>query len=399
MGAGVRGWLSGGSEVGCVRLGSMISTDLPPMPTGDADRTMVELSPNTPEPPSRSPRPKRPMTRRRRIVRRVAAAFAVLLLVAGAVAWWALDRFVIDHVEVGDVAAYEAEAPRASDGRRASTTTATDDADDAVAADSARRRPPPRRSSPTRPTTSDTMSITISTVVDRRSGDAPSPTTSPTSTLADATDAAVGVRREQVRQQHRRGHLRHRRRPTTPCSRSTATTTASATPASSSATASSTATTAPARASPSTPTARWRSTTRPPPPAEELLAAGVWNTLSFGPALLDDGAGRRRASRTSRSTPTSATTRSRATSPAPAIGIIDDNHFVFVVVDGRSPGYSAGVTMTELAEIIAGPRRDRRPTTSTAAARRPCTSTASSSTTRSARARSAAPPTSSTSRG
>ena len=32
--------------------------------------------------------------------------------------------------------------------------------------------------------------------------------------------------------------------------------------------------------------------------------------------------------------------------------MIDDNHLVFVVVDGRSPGYSAGVTMTELAEIM-----------------------------------------------
>ncbi len=32
--------------------------------------------------------------------------------------------------------------------------------------------------------------------------------------------------------------------------------------------------------------------------------------------------------------------------------MIDENHLVFVVVDGRSPGYSAGVTMTELAQIM-----------------------------------------------
>ena len=31
----------------------------------------------------------------------------------------------------------------------------------------------------------------------------------------------------------------------------------------------------------------------------------------------------------------------------------DDNHLLFVVVDGRSPGYSAGVTMTGLAQIMA----------------------------------------------
>jgi exopolysaccharide biosynthesis protein len=40
--------------------------------------------------------------------------------------------------------------------------------------------------------------------------------------------------------------------------------------------------------------------------------------------------------------------------PRTAVGIIDENHLVFVVVDGRSPGYSAGVTMTGLAEIMQG---------------------------------------------
>jgi exopolysaccharide biosynthesis protein len=34
------------------------------------------------------------------------------------------------------------------------------------------------------------------------------------------------------------------------------------------------------------------------------------------------------------------------------VGVVDDNHLVFVVVDGRSPGYSAGVDMTGLAEIM-----------------------------------------------
>ena len=40
--------------------------------------------------------------------------------------------------------------------------------------------------------------------------------------------------------------------------------------------------------------------------------------------------------------------------PRTAIGVIDENHFVFVVVDGRETGYSRGVTMTELAEIMQG---------------------------------------------
>jgi exopolysaccharide biosynthesis protein len=38
--------------------------------------------------------------------------------------------------------------------------------------------------------------------------------------------------------------------------------------------------------------------------------------------------------------------------PRTAVGVIDANHPVFVVVDGRSPGYSEGVTLTELAEIL-----------------------------------------------
>ena len=38
--------------------------------------------------------------------------------------------------------------------------------------------------------------------------------------------------------------------------------------------------------------------------------------------------------------------------PRTGIGVIDDNHFVFVVVDGRSEGYSKGVTMTEFAQIF-----------------------------------------------
>ena len=34
------------------------------------------------------------------------------------------------------------------------------------------------------------------------------------------------------------------------------------------------------------------------------------------------------------------------------MGVIDDNHLVFVVVDGRSPGYSEGVSLPELGQIF-----------------------------------------------
>lgn len=85
--------------------------------------------------------------------------------------------------------------------------------------------------------------------------------------------------------------------------------------------------------------------------AEELLAAGVWNTLSFGPALLEDGEivdGIEDVE-----VDTNIGNHSiQGDQPRTAVGVIDENHLVFVVVDGRNAGYSAGVTMTELAEIM-----------------------------------------------
>ena len=88
---------------------------------------------------------------------------------------------------------------------------------------------------------------------------------------------------------------------------------------------------------------------RPMPP--QLVADGVWNTCP------SDRAWSRterpaRASTTSRSTPTSVTTRSRASSREPRSGWSTTNHMLFVVVDGRSTGYSRGSTMTELAQIF-----------------------------------------------
>ena len=83
----------------------------------------------------------------------------------------------------------------------------------------------------------------------------------------------------------------------------------------------------------------------------ELLAAGVWNTMSFGPALVNDGEvqpgidqGEIDNNFGLRSI--------QGNNPRTGIGLIATNHFVFVVVDGRSSGYSRGATMTEFAEIF-----------------------------------------------
>lgn len=85
--------------------------------------------------------------------------------------------------------------------------------------------------------------------------------------------------------------------------------------------------------------------------AAELLAAGVTDTLSFGPALLVDG----ELGDNLDTVEVEAHARHpiQGSQPRAGIGIVDTGHFVFVVVDGRSPGYSRGVTLTEFAEIFA----------------------------------------------
>ena len=109
--------------------------------------------------------------------------------------------------------------------------------------------------------------------------------------------------------------------------------------------------------------------------ADQLVADGVWNTLSFGPALVENG--EIVDGIDSVEVDTNFGNHSiQGEQPRTAVGVIDANHLVFVVVDGRSAGYSAGVTMTGLAADHAGRWARRPPTTSTAAARRPCTSTA-----------------------
>jgi len=86
--------------------------------------------------------------------------------------------------------------------------------------------------------------------------------------------------------------------------------------------------------------------------ADELLAAGVWNTLSFGPGLVENG--KILAGIDSVEIDTNIGNHSvQGNQPRTGIGLVDDNHLLFVVVDGRSAGYSKGVTMTGLAQIFA----------------------------------------------
>jgi exopolysaccharide biosynthesis protein len=85
--------------------------------------------------------------------------------------------------------------------------------------------------------------------------------------------------------------------------------------------------------------------------AEKLLADGVWNTLSFGPALLVDSI--IPANLTQVEVDHNFGNHSiQGNQPRTGIGIIDANHYVFIVVDGRSTSYSRGANLTEFAQMF-----------------------------------------------
>jgi exopolysaccharide biosynthesis protein len=85
--------------------------------------------------------------------------------------------------------------------------------------------------------------------------------------------------------------------------------------------------------------------------ARQLLEEGVWNTLSFGPALLEDSVIATNLGNVEIDT-NFGNHSIQGQNPRTGVGMIDKNHFVFIVVDGRSKGYSTGVTLTEFAQIF-----------------------------------------------
>ncbi|AIQ46143.1 exopolysaccharide biosynthesis protein [Paenibacillus sp. FSL R7-0273] len=85
--------------------------------------------------------------------------------------------------------------------------------------------------------------------------------------------------------------------------------------------------------------------------SDELLAQGVTNTLSFGPILIQDG--QITSDFSSVKIDSNFGNRSiQNANPRTAIGMIAPNHYVFVVVDGRNEGYSRGMTLAELADVM-----------------------------------------------
>jgi exopolysaccharide biosynthesis protein len=269
---------------------------------------------------------KNPRTRRRRII--IGSALAVVLVLGGGTAW-ALDRFVIEHVEITNVDEYEAQ--------NSTTDATTVDTSDAVTTDTTYE--------------SDDASITISTVVtgsgddtvtyyvadvvltdatalqsafaQNSFGENITETTSDTAEYNDAIfaingdyygfrDTGIVIRNGVVyRDEGAREGLAFYLDGTVRVYDETSTS------------------------------------------ADELVADGVWNTLSFGPAIVENSdvvSGIENVE-----VDTNIGNHSiQGDQPRTAVGVIDDNHLVFVVVDGRSSGYSKGVTLPELADIMTG---------------------------------------------
>lgn len=77
--------------------------------------------------------------------------------------------------------------------------------------------------------------------------------------------------------------------------------------------------------------------------AQSLLEAGAEQILSFGPALVENGEVSVEKGQE--------VSRAKSSNPRTAIGIVEENHYVFVVSDGRTSD-SQGLSLYELAEFM-----------------------------------------------
>jgi exopolysaccharide biosynthesis protein len=263
----------------------------------------------------------------RRVRRALLAGATALTVAAGGGTAWALDRFVVDHVEIADVAAYEeaqgvAAAP--------STTGATTTDSTAVSDGAAVSLSTVTTGSGDSTVTYYVADVTLSDATALRSAFAQNSfgtnITEDTSDIAEDNGAVFAVNGDYYgfrddgivvrngvayRDEGAREGLAFYRDGTVAVYDETTTS------------------------------------------ADELVAAGVWNTLSFGPAILEGGEVVDGIEDVE--VDTNVGNHSiQGDQPRTAVGVVDADHLVFVVVDGRSPGYSEGVTLTELAGIMQG---------------------------------------------
>ena len=93
--------------------------------------------------------------------------------------------------------------------------------------------------------------------------------------------------------------------------------------------------------------------------ARALVDAGVWSTCSFGPALVDGGAVLQGIDDVEVDT-NFGNHSIQGAQPRTALGWVGTGHYMLVVVDGRDEGYSRGATMTELERGDHQPALQRR---------------------------------------
>jgi exopolysaccharide biosynthesis protein len=261
---------------------------------------------------------------KRRLGRSVVAGVAALVLAAGGGSAWAVNRYVVDHVQIADVAAYEAaQSAGGADSPGGTVSGDTYTSDDATVTVSTHTT-----GSGTSTVTYYVADVVLTDATRLRSAFANNEfgtnIVENTSAIAGDNDAVFAINGDYYgfrdtgivirngvvyRDEGARQGLAFYRDGTVKVYDETATT------------------------------------------AEQLVADGVWNTLSFGPALLENGQIVDGIDDVEVDT-NFGNHSIQGAQPRTAIGVIDANHLVFVVVDGRSPGYSAGLTMTGLAELM-----------------------------------------------
>lgn len=81
---------------------------------------------------------------RRRLRRTLIGSAAALVVALGGTGAWALDRFVIDHVEISDVAAYEAAVVASRSATATTSGSASSASAEGTATSAATTEAPPR---------------------------------------------------------------------------------------------------------------------------------------------------------------------------------------------------------------------------------------------------------------
>ena len=74
---------------------------------------------------------------------------------------------------------------------------------------------------------------------------------------------------------------------------------------------------------------------------DQAMAEGAWQAFSFGPGFFDEEGGIQVTVK-----------KGLYTDPRTVLGMVEPGHYMFMVVDGRQDGYSAGMTYDQCSEVL-----------------------------------------------